>query len=1578
MTFQTKSQAPSIPVDPERKAVGPASLRAQELRQEAEATNDRPQKAALLYEAAYLSESELEQPAASVNDYLAAYNLDNRFRLPLHALIRLFERRRSLKNLSRLYETQLRAAHTPEEKTTALIDQALLQLPEANEPEAMRSRLERALEYDDGVEAALLLEWTRRSQGDAALTFDAVSKRASGTDDPAQRAVLLLEVAEELEDRGELSFALEALRKAALQTDSCDFTLSALADFARAKGFVPELIEACEKRAELASEELTRGGSQDDETRERLKARAVAHWYEAARLRCSSLGDPDGALACITRALEIRPDDMLLRQTRMLAFDLMEDREHAAEEARGLLAMGVDGEQAAALHFRLAEHALVAGDLKDARESLMEAIAHAGGSIAADAILDDLLLDEALHRDRVERREARAATANPARASRFLLEAALVAAAELRDHEKALTLFKRAVSKPEVAPEIGREAYGAALDLEAVELAHFGLEQLLSRPLDPDERAALLHHQIELSAPEESLLILEKNLENQEARAFFPQLARLRSAESGNFALLARAHEMLSDQRMEPERAAAHLCAAARAHLRQGNAERAKHLLDRVLSNDASHRYALSLQREVLKSLGAEAEIVGLLRRAAEAQTSGRDAELSLLMAGAAAEAAGDRARAAQNYEQASERNPESMSPAWALLRLGQRAGDDALVLKAREALSQQEKARGQGSVEALLLAGHYELKTHDTKRAESCLDDSLEDPSVSHHAALALASMFGVSSELREQALEVLAERAEDAQKVPLWTELGGLLLAQGAEHARVLDIVERTRSVAPEARWALWTRASIPLPHDEEGHAEALDKLAALTTDREFAESLRIEAHFTRAIANGPNDSAARIPYAEGDSLPERFAYTLLETSSPAQSVATRAQAQQTLRALTPSRHADLATARALLAANQAKAALAVLEPLLEQNPRDLQALELIKVAAREAGNFARLAEVCELLASHVTSDLSLTLLEEAAVVRMDELADLRGAEALLNRVLELGPERSVAFYRLHDLLSVRGDKTRLLDLLRDRTDRIDDAEELVALFYEQARLYRAAGDFDAALDAVDNVRMLDEHVGALALAAEIHTSREAWAEAVSVLQALAGARFVPEAQRRLARLGAADFLEHKLKDGVAALAQLDLLVDAGHRDVALFVRIADAAERLGDVERGAAALHSAIELSSGAKRDALTLRCGRLLRDQQQDNAQALSLFSRVLSEQPLHVAAVQAVLSVTDSEAEKTAILRNFEREAQKQLRAQPAQPDALRTWLALGEMLRDVCMQEAALSALTTLQAASAEEREAFGRLPRAGRFSLQSGAAALSHSELAGLALEAPALAYDNLIRAVFSWASEIDQLEPSRFGAGRGQRVAPRDAQPVRDEIQVLAQILGLKLSEFYVGGDDPRRVVAMPRESELLFLVGSEAGLALTPAQRAQATLQLAASVLHTLPLVTRSPAQGAKLIYAAMVASDCPLPSHIFKEELGDLPRSLSKALPRKIKKALPDLVRALPDQAASLEHQLTLAMRRTRSLSVLLAGDLSCALELTLGAFPTPYAIAASPDALDLLASWTSSSMNTLRNKLGIAR
>src|SRR6185369_1275003 len=97
------------------------------LRTEMEASGgDRARQAMLAYEIGRTIEDGGGGEALSVREYLGAYNLDPSFRPPLFELVRMFERRRSFKNLARLYEAELKSATTPAEKSSALVDRASL------------------------------------------------------------------------------------------------------------------------------------------------------------------------------------------------------------------------------------------------------------------------------------------------------------------------------------------------------------------------------------------------------------------------------------------------------------------------------------------------------------------------------------------------------------------------------------------------------------------------------------------------------------------------------------------------------------------------------------------------------------------------------------------------------------------------------------------------------------------------------------------------------------------------------------------------------------------------------------------------------------------------------------------------------------------------------------------------------------------------------------------------------------------------------------------------------------------------------------------------------------------------------------------------------------------------------------------------------------------------------------------------------------------------------------------------------------------------------------------------------------
>ena len=129
------------------------------LRAELEATPDRARQAVLQYEIGYVFERKLKNDALAVKEYLSAYNLDPAFRPPLFALVRVFERRRSFRNLARLYEAEARSAQSPEEKASATIDRAALLEDHLVEPQTVRALLEEALAGDTAsLAASLMLE----------------------------------------------------------------------------------------------------------------------------------------------------------------------------------------------------------------------------------------------------------------------------------------------------------------------------------------------------------------------------------------------------------------------------------------------------------------------------------------------------------------------------------------------------------------------------------------------------------------------------------------------------------------------------------------------------------------------------------------------------------------------------------------------------------------------------------------------------------------------------------------------------------------------------------------------------------------------------------------------------------------------------------------------------------------------------------------------------------------------------------------------------------------------------------------------------------------------------------------------------------------------------------------------------------------------------------------------------------------------------------------------------------------------------------------------------------------------------
>src|SRR5690606_9321222 len=339
-TPELRTSAPLAPAES-------AEARVETLRAELEAGADRARQAVIQYEIGYLTERALGNEPQAVREYLAAYNLDPTFRPPLLALVSIFERRRSFKNLVRLYDAEARGATSAREAASALADRAILMADQLGEPGEARGLLEAAFQQaGEADDIALLLEHQLLAEGDREAALEVIAQRAELVRDPVLATLLRLEVARAKEDDGDVDGALSVLRSAVTTPAARWRVLEQLERVARRAGRHPERIVALEGRAKLAAAE-GRGEDQGQASgafsvqrfadQARASAEAAALYREAARLRIAKLNDTAGARRDYDAALELRPDDALARYERMLACELAGDLDAAAADAQRLL-----------------------------------------------------------------------------------------------------------------------------------------------------------------------------------------------------------------------------------------------------------------------------------------------------------------------------------------------------------------------------------------------------------------------------------------------------------------------------------------------------------------------------------------------------------------------------------------------------------------------------------------------------------------------------------------------------------------------------------------------------------------------------------------------------------------------------------------------------------------------------------------------------------------------------------------------------------------------------------------------------------------------------------------------------------------------------------------------------------------------------------------------------------------------------------------------------------------------------------------------------------------------------------------
>ncbi|MFT5355217.1 MAG: tetratricopeptide (TPR) repeat protein, partial [Polyangiales bacterium] len=1037
----------------------------------------------------------------------------------------------------------------------------------------------------------------------------------------------------------------------------------------------------------------------------------------------------------------------------------------------------------------------------------------------------------------------------------------------------------------------------------------------------------------------------------------------------GDFALRASAPAAPATNAGPDDDAAAAFASAARAARLAGDDARAEQNARAALKRFPGHRYAVALLEEILRAQGKADDVVALLRSAAEARQGDSAAGVSLLNAGAAAEAAGDSKLAADTYEQAADLDPTNESPLWALARLGAQNDDNQLVLRALEALSALE-VQGQGAGHATLALGeHYAVRSSKSELSEAPLEACLDNPELAADAAFALAIQgeAAIDPTLRLRALRLLAKSAP-LDAVPLLQDAGITAATGEIAPDAVQELSEELRALDASDPYAvLVSLLNAPAADRADAWLNLANATSGATRDAFTLHGLR------SMMASGTDASADAFMIAQelAGSESEFAAIAVDETLEASDDADPRSEA---LIGRIPL--ASKATAASLLAgagraatAARRNDAVSLLQRAIDAQPEDLVSWEAMRVAARDASNWPKVAEACDHLADALSDGpFYCELVEESAAVRMDYLGDDDGARERLNKLFESEPGRAKAYHRLHDLLAEADDTHGLSLIVASRISTIDDSDELERLFYEQARLHRSHGDLEDALMCLENLSMLNEgHVGGIALAIEINVALEQWDDAVDSLRALASAD-VPNKQRRIALLGAADFLERKKGDSTAALTELRRIEELGLADNALYVRMADVALRAGQSEEAVRTLLNAADLYQGSERAHILRRAAAVQREDLRDEGGALLSYRQALSIEPTNMESAEAVAALLPPGEMRHAHAGQFAESVREALKTSTVDLAELHKLQRAAEWLDDRVMLEAVIEVIEALGLDETQEQsttEVQRPMPKR----------ELTPEEILSLRV-APSSGCAELASAAEETLAAMDGLDLGTLGVTRKDAVSKHDR--VREVLENACSSYGIPMGEVYRGGSSPLRITAIPGKRDRTdWVVGTKVQGSMSASHIFDVGRQAYAAYAHLRSYASHGSVKSATMLLAACAAAGRPLPSGEGRPGVSEWTRAAEGALSRRGRKNIAAAVaKAQASGETDVEQFLVGAQRSMNRTGLLLSQNLRVALVATLDSEPSTESLLRSADALDIVHTWLSPVFIELRKKLGL--
>ncbi len=1152
------------------------------LRCELDAEPEPRLQAAILYQMGALHEHELEQVSDAMAQYARACEVAPDFHPALIARLRIAERSGNGSDAAALRSEQVARATSPAMGAAALLDLAL-------HSEDWASLLREAIARSpEPAVPALILEWLAEAKGDQDSVRIALQTQAEHAQDSDLRAALwvdlaLLEIGSSRTDQ-----AIAALERACESEALVWQARSFQARIAREHGRWEVFVHAVTSMACLLEAAVERSDAQDPlglsvPKDERLPL--AAHlWEEAATCSATRLEDADAAASHLDSAIRLFPDRPLTRLEALRLAAHRGDEAALKDASEWFRAVAPDDTAFVAQELRLA---ISSDDHPKARQTLLALATRFPDSDFVGAALEVARIREEAHSDRAEAFRTRAQSAEGEEQARLNWRAAQLRSADPKAADEAQALYSAAIgTSTRSKTAIVREALGAAILAKRIDAAVERCDELIRADIEPAERATLAFSKYELTrralrADDEAQQLLRDALIDPDHRGWAPQLARAQAAWSGDAPLLAQSHEAIAEI-ASGDRRFGHLCAAGQAYARSRNWEAAERVLRLALDAAPDDRYVVSLLDAVLREAGRPEDIVVLAREQSQSDSRAALGELSLLLAGATAERSGNLTGARHAYEQALVEAPSSLSAALAMLDIARRQADPRATVDAYASLSDSDLGGGVPELCALLQADA--LAACDGIGASRAYERALGHPCTGPAAAIALLS------------LPVRLSDADQRLAAEEYLEGGGAIPADDTnEFAAAYGALRVSLGEKDASAGNAWLRLSALAPTDGLQAATLLQGLraTAVAHGTEMADELFIIAQQAEGLSALHPDAAVAIDEALAPSDDAAMRVHALERKLQHSDSIGRAAL-------------DAAHCRALVEADRGAEAVALLIAAVDERPDDLALWETLRSAARQAGEWPLVAQACERLAPFVDGSLSGDLLEEAGVVRMDRLQQYQQAEDLFRRALEEDPAREVAFRRLRDLLVAHEDAEALEALVSERLA-LGGPKERPELLYERARLLRGLSDRPGALEVLGELFATDRnHAGALALAAEVHVSLEQWAEAVDCLRRLSRAS-IPDEQRRVAHLGAADFLESQLDAKDEALQELRAVEALGLADAEIWTRIGalegevghpeaalDAYSRaLEEAPASAVAISGLVELLDGAELEATVAR-------------------------------------------------------------------------------------------------------------------------------------------------------------------------------------------------------------------------------------------------------------------------------------------------------------------------------------------------------------------------------------------------